>query len=212
MGSTKQHQQGYCCFVMMKRKKMWEIKWNSSGSMHLNLHEKFMRECKIEVLFAQWNEIHAFQVRMLSEKNKHFPWSGQPHLLFKSIMNFFLRYIFIPWSWFEQNKIIITWTHKSLKNACLLALSSFPMSVDNNDKKNLFHHPFFPHLSLSLFLNLFIFMSFHFCSRKCADEITFVFGMCSHDLWISNWNVNGINFFVLWLFFAHSFLFSLCDC
>lgn len=36
--------------------------------MHLNLHEKFMRECKIEVLFAQWNEIHAFQVRMLSEK------------------------------------------------------------------------------------------------------------------------------------------------
>ena len=68
MGSTKQHQQGYCCYVMMKRKKMWEIKWNSSGSMHLNLHEKFMRECKIEVLFAQWNKIHAFQVRMLSEK------------------------------------------------------------------------------------------------------------------------------------------------
>jgi hypothetical protein len=40
-----------------------EMKRNSSGSMHLNLHEKFMRECKIEVLFEQRNKIHALRER-----------------------------------------------------------------------------------------------------------------------------------------------------
>jgi hypothetical protein len=94
---------------------------------------------------------------------------------------------------------IITWTSTQIsrkKQKDIHVYSTLSFSHERrNDKKNLFHHPFFSSSKSWIYL---FFMSCHFCSLR-TDEITFVFGMCSHDLWISNWNVNGINFFLSWI-------------
>lgn len=93
---------------------------------------------------------------------------------------------------------IITWTYTQIsrkKNekrySCLLVAPTLFFPWAKNDKKNLFHHPFF---SSSKVLNLFIFYVLPFLRSLSDWWNNLCFRNCSHDLWISNWNVNRINF------------------